>query len=38
MKKDIAEYVVVGDVCHKVKAEYQKPARLLQPMPIPEWK
>ena len=38
MKKDIAEYVVVGDVCQRVKEEHQKPARLLQPMPIPEWK
>ena len=38
MKKDIAEYVVVGDVCQRVKAEHQKPAGLLQPMPIPEWK
>ena len=38
MKKDIAEYVVVCDVCQRVKAEHQKPAGLLQPMPIPEWK
>ncbi len=38
MKKDIAEYVEVCDVCQRVKAEHQKPARLLQPMPIPEWK
>ena len=38
MKKDIAEYVAVCDVCHRVKAEHQKPAGLLQPMPIPEWK
>ena len=38
MKKDIAEYVAICDVCQRVKAEHQKPAGLLQPMPIPEWK
>ena len=38
MKKDIAEYVVVDDVCQRVKAEHQKPVELLQPMPIPKWK
>ena len=38
MKKDIAEFVAVCDVCQRVKAEHQKPARLLQPLPIPEWK
>ena len=38
MKKDIADYVAVCDVCQIVKAEHQKPAGLLQPMPIPEWK
>ena len=29
MKKDIAEYVAVCDVCQRVKAEHQKPAGLL---------
>ena len=38
MKKDITEYVVVCDVCQRVKAEHQKPAGLLHPLPIPEWK
>ena len=38
MKKDIAEYVAVCDVCQRVKAEHQKPAGLLQPLPIPERK
>ena len=38
MKKDIAGYVAVCDVCQRVKAEHQKPAGLLQPMSIPEWK
>ena len=35
MKKDIVEYVAVCDVCQRVKAEHQKPAGLLQPLPIP---
>ena len=38
MKKDITEYVAVCDVCQRVKAEHQKPAGLLQPLHIPEWK
>ena len=38
MKKDIAEYVAVCDVCQRVKAEHQKPVGLLQPLPMPEWK
>jgi hypothetical protein len=38
MKKDIAEYVAVCDVCQRVKVEHPKPAGLLQPLPIPEWK
>ena len=29
MKKDIAEYVAICDVCQRVKAEHQKPAGLL---------
>ena len=29
MKKDIAEYVEVCDVCQRVKADHQKPTRLL---------
>jgi hypothetical protein len=32
------EYIALCDVCNKVKAEHQKPAGLLQPLPIPEWK
>jgi hypothetical protein len=38
MKRDVAEYVAVCDTCQRVKAEHQRPAGLLQPMKIPEWK
>lgn len=38
MKREIAEYVAHCDVCQRVKAEHQRPAGLLQPLPIPEWK
>ena len=38
MKRDIAEYIAKCDVCSRVKAEHQKPAGMLQPLPIPDWK
>jgi hypothetical protein len=38
MKRDIAEYIAKCDVCSRVKAEHQKPAGLLQPLKIPDWK
>ena len=38
MKREIAEFVAHCDVCQRVKAEHQRPAGLLQPLPIPEWK
>jgi hypothetical protein len=38
MKQDIARYVAECDVCRRVKAEHQKPAGILQPLPIPLWK
>lgn len=38
MKRVVAEYVAVCDICQRVKAERQRPARLLQPLKIPEWK
>ena len=38
MKKDIAEYTSRCLTCQQVKAEHQKPAGLLQPLPVPEWK
>jgi hypothetical protein len=38
LKRDVAEYVALCDTCQKVKVEHQRPAGLLQPMKIPEWK
>ncbi|WVZ93521.1 hypothetical protein U9M48_039493 [Paspalum notatum var. saurae] len=38
MKRAVAEYVAVCDTCQCVKAEYQRPAGLLQPLKILEWK
>nr|CAH66331.1 H0813E03.8 [Oryza sativa] len=38
MKREIAEFVALCDVCQHVKAEHQRPARLLQPLQVPEWK
>jgi hypothetical protein len=38
LKRYIAEYIALCDVCNRVKAERQKPAGLLQPLPVPEWK
>jgi hypothetical protein len=38
MKREVAEYVAVCDICQRVKAEHQRPAGLLQPLKIPEWK
>jgi hypothetical protein len=29
MKIDVAAHVALCDTCHRVKAEHQKPARLL---------
>jgi hypothetical protein len=36
--KRIAEYVSLCDTCQWVKVEHQRPAGLLQPLKIPEWK
>jgi len=36
--RDIARYVAECDVCRRIKAEQQRPASTLQPLPIPEWK
>ena len=38
MKREVAKYVSKCFICQQVKAERQKPSRLLQPLPIPEWK
>src|SRR5438132_10089599 len=38
MKKNIAEYVARCDICQRIKAEHQRPAGLLQPLPISVWK
>ena len=38
MKKEIADFVSKCLTCQQVKAEYQKPARKIQPLPIPLWK
>ncbi|KAL5546737.1 hypothetical protein UlMin_006424 [Ulmus minor] len=38
MKKDVANYVAKCLVCQKIKAEHQRPAGVLQPIEIPEWK
>jgi hypothetical protein len=34
----VAAHVVVCDVCQRVKAEHQRPAGLLHPLKVPEWK
>ncbi|KAI3821769.1 hypothetical protein L1987_09341 [Smallanthus sonchifolius] len=38
MKKDIALFVAKSLTCSKVKAEHQKPSRLLEQPEIPMWK
>jgi len=38
LKRDVVEYVALCDTCRRVKAKHQRPAELLQPMKILEWK
>ncbi|KAL0539868.1 hypothetical protein IC582_024089 [Cucumis melo] len=38
MKREVAEFVSRCLVCQQVKAPREKPAGLLQPLSIPEWK
>ena len=38
MKREIAEFVSKCLTCQPIKIEHQKPAGLLQPLSIPEWK
>jgi hypothetical protein len=38
LKKDVASHVALCYFCQRVKAEHQRPAGLLHPLKIPEWK
>jgi len=38
MKRDVAAHVALCDVCQRVKGEHQRPAGLLQPLKVLEWK
>ncbi|XP_073121845.1 uncharacterized protein [Henckelia pumila] len=38
MKRDIFKFVSECLTCQQVKAEHQRPAGMLKPLPIPEWK
>ena len=38
MKREISQFVSRCLVCQQVKDEHRRPAGLLQPLPIPEWK
>jgi hypothetical protein len=38
MKREIAEHVAMCDSCRRIKVEHQRPAELLQPLQIPQWK
>jgi hypothetical protein len=38
MKRDVVENVALCDTCQRVKVEHQRPAGLLQPLQVPEWK
>jgi hypothetical protein len=38
MKVDVSKYVAACGVCQRVKAEHKRPAGLLKPLEIPEWK
>jgi hypothetical protein len=38
MKCETARYVLEGDTCKKVKADYMKLGELLQPLSILDWK
>jgi hypothetical protein len=34
----VLQHVAMCDSCRRIKAEHQKPAELLQPLRIPQWK
>ena len=38
MKRDVIAHVALCGTCQKIKAEHQRPAGLLQPLKVPEWK
>ncbi|WVZ53879.1 hypothetical protein U9M48_004767 [Paspalum notatum var. saurae] len=38
MKRAVVEYVAICGTYQRVKAEHQRPAGLLQPLKVPEWK
>jgi hypothetical protein len=38
LKRDVAAHVAKCDVCQRLKIEHQRPAGLLHPLKIPEWK
>jgi hypothetical protein len=38
LKRDVATYVTLCDICQRVKAEHQRLAGLLQHLKVPKWK
>ena len=38
LKRDVAQFVYACLTCQKSKVEHQKPAGLLTPLDVPEWK
>ena len=38
LKKDVVKFVEKCLTCQQVKAEHQRPTRILQPLEIPKWK
>ncbi|WVZ97379.1 hypothetical protein U9M48_042921 [Paspalum notatum var. saurae] len=38
MKRAVVEYIAICDTCQRVKAEHRRPAGLLQPLKVSEWK
>jgi hypothetical protein len=38
MKREIASFISKCNICQRVKAEHQRPAGLLQPLQVLEWK
>ena len=38
MKRSVAQWVAQCATCQQVKVEHQVPGRLLQSLPIPQWK